>query len=218
MAPKLLIINPNSTEAMTESILASARAAAPAAQIDALTSHEGPPAIEGPEDGARAKVPLLRLIAKANQVDAIIIACFDDTGLEEAKALAPVPVIGIGEAAYAAAQLLGKRFCVVTTLAVSVPIIEANIHSTGFAHLCTGVRASDVPVLALEHHPAASVEAVAREAERALIEDDPGAIVLGCAGMTGLRARLAHLPVAIIDGVTSATHLALAASAIGKAD
>lgn len=210
----LLVINPNSTEAMTAKILASAREAAPQADITAWTSHNAPPAIEGPADGTAAAPPLLKLIAQAQGFDAIIIACFDDTALQEAKALSPVPVIGIGEAAYATARLFGTRFSVVTTLGVSVPVLQENIRTTGYGDLCARVRASDVPVLALEHEPAAALNAVAAEAETALREDNIKALVLGCAGMTGLQERLASLPVMLIDGVVAATHLGLAAAAI----
>lgn len=208
----LHIINPNSTEAMTASILASAKAAAPEAQITAATSHKGPAAIEGAQDGARATPPLLELIAAEEQADAIIIACFDDTGLAEAKAMARVPVIGIGEAAYTTAQLLGHRFSVVTTLPVSLPVLRGNIEATGFGGICASVRAANIPVLTLEHDREAAFDAIHAEAARALAEDGCSAIVLGCAGMTGLPARLATLDAAIIDGVEAAVHLALAAT------
>ena len=210
----LLIINPNSTEAMTASILASARAAMPGHPIDAWTSKDGPPAIQGPEDGARAVPPLLKLIDQATGYDAIIIACFDDTGLAEAKTRAPVPVIGIGEAGYVTARLLGHRFSVVTTLPVSVPVLEGNIEATGFNDICARVRASNVPVLALEEDPEGSLNKVTAEAKTAIDEDGISAIVLGCAGMTGLQERIEALGVKAIDGVTAAVHLAKSAAVL----
>ncbi len=209
---KLLIINPNATAAMTDSVVASARQVAPRAQITGWTSKDGPPSIQGPKDGALAVPPLLRLIEEAVNTgfDAIIIACFDDTGLAEAKAMSPVPVIGIGEASYHAARLLGHLFSVVTTLSVSVPVLEANITATGFGDICGGVRASEVPVLEIERDPQAAFKAIRAEAIRALAEDEVSAIVLGCAGMTGLADSLSDLEAEIIDGVVAATKLALA--------
>lgn len=211
---RLLFINPNATASMTTTIAEAARTAAPAhVEIVARTNHAGPPSIQGASDGAAALPGLLAEIAAAGDAfDAIIIACFDDTGLAEARALAPCPVLGIGQAAYLAAVLLGHRFSVVTTLAVSVPILEANLAAYGLAGACARVRASGVPVLEVER----SADAIAAEAARALAEDGAGAIVLGCAGMAGLAERLAALPVPVIDGVTAATHLALAATALTR--
>lgn len=211
---RLLFINPNSTASMTETIAAAARAAAPAGvEVVARTNAAGPPAIQGEADGAAALPGLLAEIAAAGDTaDAIVIACFDDTGLAEARALAPCPVLGIGQAAYLAAVLLGHRFSVVTTLAVSVPILEANLAAYGLAGACARVRASGIPVLEVE----AAGEAIAAEAERAIAEDGADAIVLGCAGMAGLVERLATLPVPVIDGVAAATSLALAAAALSR--
>lgn len=208
---RLLFINPNSTEAMTATIAAAARrAAAPGVEILARTNRAGPPAIQGEADGAAALPGLVAEVATAGDVDAIVIACFDDTGLAEARAAAPCPVIGIGQAAFLAAALLGHRFSVVTTLAVSVPIIEANLVRYGLAATCARVRASGVPVLAVE----AAGDAIAAEAARAIAEDGTAAIVLGCAGMAGLVERLAGLSVPVIDGVAAAAQLAAAAASL----
>ncbi len=214
---RLLFINPNSTASMTGTIAAAARAAAPAGvEIVAQTNDAGPPSIQGEEDGRAALPGLLAMVAaaggEADGPDAIIIACFDDTGLAEARAIARCPVLGIGQAAYIAAVLLGRRFSVVTTLAVSVPILEANLAAYGLAAACARVRASGIPVLEVER----AGDAIAAEAARALAEDGAEAIVLGCAGMAGLTERLAGLPAPVIDGVAAATHLAIAAAGLSR--
>ncbi|MEM9765245.1 MAG: aspartate/glutamate racemase family protein [Pseudomonadota bacterium] len=205
---RILFINPNSTVSMTEKIGAAARAvAAPDVEIVARTSHAGPPAIQGREDGEAAVPPLLDEIARASAegFDAFVIACFDDTGLAEARACTAAPVIGIGHSAYHAAAMRSARFSVVTTLAVSVPVLEANLSASGLDHVCPRVRASGVPVLALETDPGPSERVVSEEVGRAVAEDGVGAVVLGCAGMADLAARLtaAH-GVPVIDGVAAA--------------
>lgn len=210
----ILVINPNSTEAMTRSIEAAAKAAAgKGTTITALNPHDTPPAIQGAEDGAAALPGLYRLfhaeVVEKGGYDACIIACFDDTGLMALKRRSPVPVIGIGEAAFHAATLLGERFSVVTTLGVSVPVIEGNLAAYGFAARCGKVRASEVPVLALETDKDASCETIAAEIAVAIADDKPDAIVLGCAGMADLALTLSdrfRLPV--IDGVAAAIALA----------
>ena len=80
----------------------------------------------------------------------MIVACFDDTGLDAARCLTAAPVVGIGEAGFHFASMLSNKFSVVTTLSRSVPAIEHNLVRYGLAHRCARVRASDVPVLELE--------------------------------------------------------------------
>lgn len=201
----IIIINPNSTVAMTETLLATARRMMPDARIEGWTSHDGPPAIQGPADGAACIPPLLDLVSEAEAAGAtvIIIGCFDDTGLAEARALVDCPVLGLGEAAYAKAARAG-RFSVVTTLAVSVPVLEANIAALGLGPQCARVRASGVPVLDLETDPATAIPRVLAEARAALADDDIRAIVLGCAGMVDVAACAPDFPVPLIDGLRAA--------------
>jgi hypothetical protein len=73
--------NPNSIETMTVSIAdAARRAAGEGTEIIANSNMEGPPSIQGEADGVAAVGGVLALISSAsNNVDAVIIACFDDT-------------------------------------------------------------------------------------------------------------------------------------------
>jgi allantoin racemase len=209
----ILVINPNSTASMTQKIAAAARAAAgPFTRITAINPLEGPAAIQGPADGEAALPGLFDLFERSLKTDpsirAVIIACFDDTGVWELKASSGVPVIGIGEAAYHVAAVAAQRFSVVTTLPVSVPVLEENLQRTGLASRCARVRASDVPVLELENPESDARHKVEAEIETALRLDGVGAIALGCAGMADLAADLtAQFKVPVIDGVASAVRL-----------
>ena len=207
----IVIINPNSTVSMTAAMLATAKRIVPQSEILGWTSHDGPPAIQGREDGDVAVPPLLALITTANKMGAkaIIIGCFDDTGLSEARAISICPVIGIGQAAYHLASLACTTFSVVTTLAVSVPILEKNIASYGLERHLGRVRASGVPVLALETDRAQATETVMTEINMAFAEDDVGCVVLGCAGMVHIaEASDDFHPRRLIDGVQAAVQIA----------
>lgn len=208
---RIVYLNPNATAAMTESLVAVARRANPEAEILGWTNAGGPPAIEGPEDGDAAVPGLLALLPQARAVgaDAIVIACFDDTGLAELRAEAHCPVIGIGQSAYVAATLLGHRFSVITTLAVSVPVIAGNVAASGFGGNCASVRASGLPVLTVEEGSEATRSRIADEIREAGRRDGATAAILGCAGMAALRDDLAArsgLP--LIDGVAASAQLA----------
>jgi allantoin racemase len=206
------VVNPNSTAAMTARIAAAARRVAGAGvTVRADNPPDGPAAIEGPYDGALAVPGLLRCLAAAAEAgaDAHVIACFDDTGLDAARALCRGPVVGIGEAAFHLASLVAERFSVVTTLSRSVPTIEANLMRYGLAARTGRVRASEVPVLDLEAPGSAARRRVSDEIARALAEDRVGAVVLGCAGMADFVDEMsaAH-GVPIVDGVAAAVALA----------
>lgn len=209
----IVLINPNSTASMTKDMLEVAKHAAPDMNIEAWTSHDGPTAIEGPEDGEACIPPLLALVDKALNAGAktIIIGCSDDTGLAEARAMASVPVIGIGQAGYHMAALASRRFSVVTTLEVSVPILAANVAAYGLGGQLGRVRASGVPVLALETDREASTKRVLDEIAIAALEDDVQSVVLGCAGMAYIPSVVPpDTPVRVIDGVAAATRIAVA--------
>ena len=206
---RILVINPNTTAAMTEKIGAAARrVAAPGTEIVAVNPASGPVSIEGYYDEAISVPGLLEMIRRTPDVDAVVIACFDDTGLDAARCVTDRPVVGIGEAAYHMAAMLSNQFSVVTTLSRSVPALEHNLHRYGLAARCARVRSSEVPVLDLEKPGSNARGRISAEVGRAIEEDRAEAIVLGCAGMTDLTEALAAehgLPV--LDGVVCAVSL-----------
>jgi len=209
----IVIINPNSTHSMTQAMLDTAQAACPDMSFEGWTSHDGPAAIQGPQDGEACIPPLLRLVDKASaqSARAIIIGCFDDTGLEQARQVANCPVIGIGQAAYHFASMAGPRFSVVTTLPVSTAILQNNIQNYGLAGNLGRVRASGVPVLTLETEADIAAARVLDEIHAAQTEDDVQCVVLGCAGMSHIPARAGpQITVRLIDGVIAAAHICAA--------
>jgi allantoin racemase len=213
------VVNPNTTASMTQTIgAAAARAARSGTRIRAVEPSFGPASIEGAYDDAFAVPGLLTEIAAGDKEGAAahVIACFDDTGLDAARALSEAPVVGIGEAAFHLASLLAHRFAVVTTLARSIPVIENNLLRYGLDRRCARVRASDVPVLALED-PASDARAkIAGEIARAIGEDGAEAVVLGCAGMADLAASLSReFDIPVVDGVAAAVGLAENLASLG---
>jgi allantoin racemase len=207
---KILVINPNTTPSMTAKIGEAARMAASAGtDIIAVNPQSGPPSIEGYYDEVFAIPGMIGEIRNHPEADAVIIACFDDTGLDAARCATSAPVIGIGEAGFHFASLIAGKFGVVTTLARSVPAIEHNLVRYGLAARCTGVRASDVPVLELEVPGSGARARISEEIHAALAEDKSEAIVLGCAGMSDFAGSLsAEHGVPVLDGVSCAVKLA----------
>jgi len=214
---RLLVINPNSTAAMTVKIGVAAREVAnTGTEILAVNPKGTPASIEGYYDEALSVPGMLEIIRTTTDFDAVIIACFDDTGLDAARCLTDRPVIGIGEAAYHFASMIANKFSVVTTLARSVPALEHNLHRYGMMARCARVRSSEVAVLELEHAGSDACNRISAEIDRAMVEDRAEAIVLGCAGMADLAERLtAQHGLPVLDGVSCAVKLAEAMVGLG---
>ena len=145
MTLRIAILNPNATRSMTADMLAIARASvAHETEVIGLTNTAGPPAIQGEADAMACLPGLFALAdeARALEADAIVIGCFDDTGLARLRAQMPCPVVGLGEAAMIAAALAAPRFAVLTTTEGSVPVIRHNIEAMGLGPRCDMVRAA----------------------------------------------------------------------------
>ncbi|MGF9692079.1 aspartate/glutamate racemase family protein [Rhizobium sp. 0TCS1.26] len=215
---KILLVNPNTTASMTATAADAAwRVAAVGTEIVATTSTMGPASIEGYYDEALAVPGLLMEIARGEKqgADAAIIACFDDTGLDAARALSGIPVVGICEAALASVSFIAQRITIVTTMERSRLPIEHLVQRYGMAGRVK-VRAADIPVLSLEDPASDAGERLRGEIALALRDDRAEAIVLGCAGMADLTAELQReFGVPVVDGVAAAVKQAEALVSLG---
>ncbi|MGN6407321.1 MAG: aspartate/glutamate racemase family protein [Curtobacterium sp.] len=208
---RIRVVNPNTTASMTAAIGRAATAVAgPGTIVEAVEPTMGPASIESHYEEALAVPGLLEQIALGEQVgvDAYVVACFGDPGLDAAREVASGPVIGIAEAAFHAAAMLGRRFGVVTTLGRTTGRAHELAGRYGFASLVTEVRACEVPVLRLED-PDSDARALVVEECRAVLAGGADAVVLGCAGMADFCAEVSRAVGApVVDGVAAATVLA----------
>lgn len=205
---QIWVINPNTTQAMTDTIEACARAVvAPGVSIIGVTSEIGPPSIESHYDEARSVPGVLQAVERGERqgADGYVIACFGDPGLDAAREFATGPVIGIAEAAMQTASHLGRGFSVVTTLARTMGRAADLAERYGMHRFCLGIHACELPVLDLDTDP--NARKIVTEACREAVESDGSdVVVLGCAGMANMCASIsAELRVPVIDGVTAAT-------------
>lgn len=208
---RILLVNPNTTSAMTEEMAGSARrACSELTEILPVTARGGVASIDGYHDELLGAVAAAELIREhAVTVDAVVIACFGDPGLFAARELIDVPVVGIAEASFLLAMTLGHRFSVLTTLDRGVPPIEDVIRLYGFASRCASVRATGMTVLEVDAEPEDAADALEREGKRAILEDHADVLCLGCGGMVALRERLEErLGVPVVEGVPAAVSIA----------
>ena len=211
---RLLLVNPNTTASMTAAIAAGASSVArPATVVEAVNPPFGPPSIENDDDEQRCIPGLLAQITAAasrpaeRRPDAFVIACFGDPGLEEARRLVDVPVLGIAQAAMHAAALAAGTFSVVTSMSATVPR-GWELAKTYTPSACLGVYAADIPVRRIDSDPG-TIEPIGALCAQALAADGSRSIVLGCAAMARFAEPLRQrLGVPVIDGVVAATLLA----------
>lgn len=208
---RILVVNVNTTESITETIAQQARAvAAPGTEIVGLTPYFGAESVEGNFESYLAAIAVMdRVLAYDQPFDAVIQAGYGEHGREGLQELLNVPVVDITEAAASTAMFLGHAYSVVTTLDRTVPLIEDRLKLAGLYQRCASVRASGMAVLELEEDPLAAMEAIVRQAELAIREDKAEVICLGCGGMAGLDEQIRQRTgVPVVDGVTAAVTIA----------
>lgn len=202
----ILVVNCNTSSAMTQLIDAAAKDAASA---DTVVTTVSPPwgveSAEGFYDSFVSAASVLDLLAKWDRpVDAVVMAGFGEHGREGARQLLDVPVVDITEAAAMHACLVGNRFGVVTTARTTVEQIRQSLLTAGLLQRCAGVRASGVAVLELARNQDGMLRPFA-ESARALVAEGADVIVLGCAGLAAQRQRLQdELGLPVVDGVAAA--------------
>jgi allantoin racemase len=208
---RILIVNVNTTESMTEGIGAQARkVAAEGTEIVALTPRFGAESVEGNFESYLAAIGVMDAVMRyEGPYDAVIQAGYGEHGREGLQELLDVPVVDITEAAASTAMFLGHKYSVVTTLDRAVPLIEDRLKLAGLDARCASVRASGMAVLELESDPERAVAAIVDQAAAAVTDDHAEVICLGCGGMAELEAKVRERTgVPVVDGVAAAVTIA----------
>lgn len=204
---RIAVVNPNTTVAMTDKMLACAAPLVDAGtELVGITNAGGPASIESHVDEALAVPGLLREISagEAAGISGYVVACFGDPGLDACRELASGPVVGIAEAGMHLATMLGRSFSIVTTLARTMGQAEHLVHRYGYAAKCRSIYACEVPVLELDEPGSEARKLVVDHCRRAVEYDEADSIVLGCAGMADFCADVSEqVGVPVIDGVTA---------------
>ncbi len=157
-------------------------------ELDAVSLEKGTASIEDFYDEALDIPYVLEKVKKAeeNGYDAVVIDCFADPGLDAARELVAIPVLGANESACHLAAQIAPRFSVINVVAESENVIRSNLVKNGTIQNLASLITINIPVLALEQEPEKSIMAIAKASEKAVRQDGAGAIVLGCTGMSSL--------------------------------
>jgi allantoin racemase len=214
----IVVINPNSTEAVTAAIDVAIEPLrlSGGPQIVCQTLHEGPPGVESQRDADSVIEPLCRTIAaQDNSASAFVIACFSDPGLYSAREATAKPVLGIAECGILTALTLGHRFGVISILAKSVPR-----HLRYVAAMGVGSRlAADLPIgLGVTELGDARTTMARMTDIGCRLRDAHGAdvLVMGCAGMARYREELeAVAQIPVVEPTQAAVAMALGRVRLG---
>jgi allantoin racemase len=213
---RLLIINPNTTQSVSDKLDAFAKhdIVGTAIQIRTVTASFGAPYIDSEASYAIAAHATLEAM-KAALLDAttalhsILIACFGDPGLLALRESTEIPITGLAEAAFMEAAKFG-RFAIVTGGARWKPMLERHAHMLGFDATLAGIHTVQPSGLQLAQDPEAAKILLAQACKSALREFNAQAVILGGAGLAGMAASIqSQVDAPIIDSVLAGVHLAV---------
>jgi Asp/Glu/hydantoin racemase len=213
MEQTILVINPNSLEAMTQEIDA---AVAPlritgGPKIECVTLAEGPPGINSQQDGDSTIAPMLKLMrSRERDCAAFVIACYGDPGIDSMREASRRPVLGIAESGVLTALTMGQRFGVI---ALSAKSVSRQLRKIG----SFGVTERLARILPLEMSAADTMDE-GKTFDRMVacgqaLRDVHGAnvVIMGCAGMAGYRKPLQDkLGIPVVEPTQAAVGMAIA--------
>ncbi len=164
------------------------RAGRSGTEISAVAIDRGPASIESVRDEALAIPGVLSKVqaAEAEGMDAVVLDCMADPGLDPSRELASIPIIGPAQAAMHLAAMLAHRFSVITVLEQGIPRVHHQILRFDLTEKLASVRAINIPVLEMGEDRERVTRAVIEESVKAVVEDGAHIIVPGCTEMIGM--------------------------------
>ncbi len=167
--------------------------------------------------------------AESEGYDAVVVGCYLDPGVRQAREVVNIPVIGPCESSLAVAQYVGRKFAVITVASVYVPMMEENIRSYGFTARLIDNRPVryfspwywDPMIAALRGNPDKLINSFEIEALKA-IDDGADTIIPGCAPLGAALTlagytKVANTGVPVVSGAAAALKMAEAMADLRKA-
>jgi Asp/Glu/hydantoin racemase len=210
---RILLINPNTTEAVTALVARHARAiAGDTATFVAVTGRFGANYISSRASAAIAAHAALDALAQhVDGCDAVYLACFGDPGLAALREISPVPVIGMAEASCLEACNRGRRFAIVTGGALWGPMLTEFVAGLGLAERLAAVRTIAPTGDQVARDPGAALAQLAAACTACATEDGADVVILGGAALAGFAARI-QPSVPVLCSVEAGTRAAIAAA------
>lgn len=200
---RIFVINPNSSVNITNHLRETLNKIKRSdCELTVVCPEHGPVSIESAYDETLAAYHMMPLVKKANEekYDAIVVACFSDPGLDSAKEISSIPVIGIEESTLHVAAMLGHKFSVMTGMSRRIPTREWHVVMRGVQGSYASSPALDMSVIEMDQDPVKAKTRIIAAARKAVEQDRAEVIVLGCAGLAGYAKDIEdELGVVVLD-------------------
>ena len=155
--------------------------------VEVVNIEKGPKTIESFYDEAFALPGILKIVREIkNQYDGIMINCFADPGLNPAREVCDIPVVGPGESAIILASMLGHNFSIISVKKNLIPMFEMKLVSLGLSKRLSSVEYIDMPVSKLEDDFNKTEEAIIKAINSTIKQNNTEVAILGCTGMLSL--------------------------------
>ncbi|WP_136611966.1 aspartate/glutamate racemase family protein [Sinomonas albida] len=214
---RLLVVNPNISEDVTELIRAEAeRSADPSTELVVRTAPRGVEYIETRFEAVLAAGAVAEVIAEhcaaaggGQAVDGVVVAAFGDPGMPALKELVDVPVIGITEAALCAAALQGHRFSIIAISDRITAWYRECVEHFGFGSRLASIRSIKEALRGIGTVQDDFRPTLVELARLAVAEDGADAVILAGAPLAGLARHVeSEIPVPVVDGIGAGIRLA----------
>ncbi|MGW0812911.1 aspartate/glutamate racemase family protein [Streptomyces viridiviolaceus] len=189
---KLTVVLPVITDAFTKEVRREVGAwVTPGTEVEVRRIARGTASIESEYDEALAGPGILDAVREAAEdgADAVFVSCFGDPGVQAAREIVDLPVVGGFEPAVLTSLALGERTGVITVLPNVLPMLNGLVRRYGLTERVGSIRAVDIPVLDLDAGDGL-LDALTGQARAAVTAREADVVVLGCTGMLGVAAAL----------------------------
>ena len=205
---KILFINPNSSDAITETLTKEAKKYENAELvIEVKKCEKSPKEITGGYDDLIAGVNVIEMLKREKDYDAAVIGCVGDPGLDAARMMIDKPVVGLFESDYTMAKFNGSRYSIVTS---------GNWEEISAWHLELRKKGESENIASIRYIDS-TVEGTLKESNEKIVEevlkckklDGADAVILGCSAFAGRGKELTEMTgIPVIDGIKESIYLA----------
>lgn len=196
------------------------RRAALGLEVEVRSLCDGPASIESSWEASLVVPSLCEAVvrAQAEGVNAVIVGCFSDPGLDALRELTSIPIVGPGAAALHLAAQLATRFTIISPLEEAQGRSHERLRGLALDGKLASVRGVNMPVLDVARARDAVLDRLEDVGRAALRDDGADALVLGCMSMGFLDITddlQKRLDVPVVNPVTAALKTAEALIAMG---
>jgi Asp/Glu/hydantoin racemase len=164
-----------------------------ATQIDYVSLPKGAtPSIESRSDRENNKHFVLRIAIDAERdgYDGVFVSDMDMCGVDEARRVLRIPVVGGFRPCVNAAMLLAKKFSIITMVEGVVEMQKGHVLNFGFFERFASIRVVNIPVCELIDDSLRSIPFLVTAAVRAVQEDGADSIIFGCTGFVDVAKQV----------------------------